>query len=206
MNEQDEDLRERLARLDPVSSSCPVDPSTSPRAHELLERIMLTSKHATETTTTTATWRRSTSWAVAAAAVLALGAGGFVATRGASTPATPETTLSLTAPGGGDGTSMASCMMFSVDILQQMPLAFGGTVTDIDGDRATLRVDHWYKGGSASLVSVSVPSGNISVDAVAFTPGTRYLVTATDGTVNACGYTGEATPDLEQAFAQAFTP
>jgi hypothetical protein len=34
--------------------------------------------------------------------------------------------------------------------------------------------------------------------------GQRYLLTATDGTVNGCGFIGPASPELEHAFAQAF--
>ncbi len=37
-----------------------------------------------------------------------------------------------------------------------------------------------------------------------FRVGERYLVTATDGTVNGCGFSGPATPELERAFEEAF--
>jgi hypothetical protein len=70
----------------------------------------------------------------------------------------------------------------------------------------TLDVDRWFKGGSADVVTVAVPERNTSIGTVELVEGKRYLVTATNGTVNACGYTGEATPDLEAAFEQAFTP
>jgi hypothetical protein len=39
---------------------------------------------------------------------------------------------------------------------------------------------------------------------VEFADGQTYLVTATDGTVNGCGYSGLATPELQSAFDSAF--
>ena len=204
-NDQD-DLRARLARLDPVPASTPVDPLTGPRAQELLERVMLTTENTPETHGSTPAWRRPAALVAAAAAVLAIGVGSVVATDGGGGTKAGKTTLSLKAPGGGGGTTMNSCIMFSVDILKDMPLAFGGTVTDISGDTVTLDVDRWFKGGTADVVTVTTPAANTSVGTVEFTKGTRYLVTATDGTVNSCGYTSEATPDLERSFEQAFTP
>jgi hypothetical protein len=101
-------------------------------------------------------------------------------------------------------------------------MAFAGTVTAVS-DRTvptlsdmtvTLRVDHWYKGGTADVVTLTTltshaltPTTSAGVeDGVEFVQGKRYLVTATNGTVNGCGFTGEATPELEKAFAEAFGP
>lgn len=198
-------LRARLARLDPIPGSVPVDLPTSPSAQTLLERTMLTTEPTPQTSTRT--WRRPALLAAAAAAVIALGVGGVVAAVGgdANSPKTPRTTLALTSQNSG-GPSMGSCIRFSVDILRDMPLAFGGTVTEVGDGSVQLSVDHWYKGGDADVVTIAVPPRNTSVGTVDFVEGTRYLVTATDGTVNACGYTGEATPDLVKAFDEAFAP
>jgi hypothetical protein len=202
--EQDEDLRSRLARTDPMPASIPVDPSTSPRAQELLETVMLTTEHTADVAASAPRWRRPAALVAAAAAVVAIGVGSVVATNGGSTPAKPKTTLALRGPAVHPG--MNACIRFSVDILKDMPVAFGGTVASVGPDTVTIDVDRWFKGGSADVVTIAVPGFNTSVGTVQFVQGTRYLVTATDGTVNACGYTGEATPDLETAFERAFTP
>jgi hypothetical protein len=143
----------------------------------------------------------------AAAAVLALGVGTAVLAGGGDSPAAKaKTTLGLKAPASAGGPVMGSCIMFSVDILKDMPVAFGGTVTGVSAGTVTLDVDRWFKGGGADVVTIAVPETNTSVGTVDFVQGKRYLVTATDGTVNSCGYTGEATQDLEASFEQAFTP
>ncbi len=37
-----------------------------------------------------------------------------------------------------------------------------------------------------------------------FRDGGQYLITASGGTVNGCGFSGPATPDLTRAFEEAF--
>lgn len=206
MTTDDDVLRARLARLDPMPPTVPVDLPTSPRAHELLERAMLTTEPTPDTTAPSA-WRRPAALAAAAAAVVALGVGGLVAAGdNGSATRKPPSTLALRLPDAAGGVSMGSCIRFDVAILRDMPLAFGGTVTAVDGDSVTLDVDHWYKGGSADVVTLATTGQSVALDGVEFTQGTRYLVAATDGVVNSCGYTGEATPDLAKAFDEAFAP
>lgn len=199
MTDDQDDLRVRLARLDPTvgQAAAPSSPDLSPRAHELLERTMNTP----DVTTNPA--RR---WLVAAAAAATLTAGGIglaLQQDGGATPKKAPTTLALHLPGGA---SMMSCMQFSTDILKDMSPAFAGTVTSVADGTVTLSVDHWYAGGTADLVTLAAPDAGVmtSIDGVEFETGKRYLVTAAEGTVNSCGYTGLATPDLEQAFATAF--
>jgi hypothetical protein len=111
-------------------------------------------------------------------------------------------TMDLSATGGD---TMASCMMFDVATLAEMSPAFAGTVVELEDSVATLEVDRWYAGGDAERVAISYTPG---MDALIGTPDFqvdgRYLITAADGTVNGCGYSGPATPDLEAAFAEAF--
>jgi hypothetical protein len=201
-----DELRARLAQLDPMPDSIPVDLPTSPLAQTLLERAMLTTEPTPETSTPMR--RRRALLAAAAAVVLALGIGGFLALGddNGGRADKPKTTLALKTQDTGGGASMGSCIMFSVDILKDMPVAFGGTVTQVGEGSVEIAVDRWYKGGDADVVTVATPPTNTSVATVEFAKGKRYLVTATDGTVNSCGYTGEATPDLVKAFDQAFTP
>ena len=201
----DDELRSRLSRLDPAPAGSPVDPVTSPRAQELVERAMQTS----ETETSELAPRRRPWLLPLAAAVLAIAVVGAVfAFSGGSGGGN--------APGGEDPTTLAlelppsdvasSCVVFDVQFLAEMPVAFAGTVTAIDGEQITLDVDRWYRGGDADLVTVAVAEGQTSaaLDGVDFREGERYLVSATDGTVNGCGFSGPAEPQLEQAFEQAF--
>lgn len=205
-NEQDDDLRARLARLDPMPASIPVDPPTSPRAQDLLERVMLTTEQTFDPPAPAPRWRRPAVLAAAAVAVLAVGVGALVAgSGGGSSPAKHRTTLALQAP-PPPRPGMNACIRFSVDLLKEKPVAFGGTVTSVSPGLVTLSVDRWFKGGSADVVTVGVPERNTAVGTIEMVQGKRYLVSATDGTVNTCGYSGEATPDLEAAFEQAFTP
>ena len=83
-------LRDRLAQLDPMPDSVPVDLPTSPRAQQILERAMLTTEPTPGTgshISDTPLWRRPALLATAAAAVIAL-AGGIVALDNGSTSPT----------------------------------------------------------------------------------------------------------------------
>jgi hypothetical protein len=201
----DDELRARLARLDPVPASIPVDPPTSPRAQDLLERAMLTTEQIHEPPVAAPRWRRPAVLAAAAVAVVALGVAALLTGGGGSSPAKHRTTLALQAP-APPRPGMNACVRFTVDLLREKPVAFGGTVTSVSPGLVTLDVDHWYKGGSADVVTVAVPDRNTAVGTIEMVQGKRYLVSAMDGTVVTCGYSGEATPDLEAAYAQAFTP
>jgi hypothetical protein len=111
--------------------------------------------------------------------------------------------LTLQVPSSGVA---GSCIQFDVAFLRDMPVAFAGTVTAVTDSAVSLDVDRWYKGGTADTVSVEVPDGQSSaaLDGVDFVDGEQYLVTATDGTVNGCGFSGPATPELKKAYAEAF--
>ena len=212
----DDELRTRLARLDPAPAGSPVDPVTSPRAQDLVERAMQTPETQTVPTPDPAdelAARRRRPWliplvaaallAVVVAAVLVVSGGGRVGDTPGGDGATEDpTTLALSlAPSDVAG----SCMMFDVEVLAQMPVALAGTVTSIEPRRVTLDVDRWYRGGDADLVTIGVQDSNsVALDGVEFVEGERYLVTATDGVINGCGFSGPATPELEQAFEEAF--
>lgn len=209
------ELRERLARLDPARHPPAVDLTAGPSAHELMERIMLTEPtHDTDSPAAdadpvrTPVWRRPRTLlaagvaAAAAAAVITVVAvqpGGHAKTG-------HGTTLTLTLPAAAGGTSINSCIPFDVAVLRDMPVAFAGTVSAVSDTAVTISVDHWYRGGSADTVTLDQPGSGVpvSIDGVDFRTGERYLVTATNGNVNGCGYSGPATPDLERAFADAF--
>jgi hypothetical protein len=113
-----------------------------------------------------------------------------------------EPALELSA-GGGDG--MMSCLAFDPAVLAEMPLAFEGTARVVDGDQVTLDVDRWFKGGEADEVVLVAPLGlEALIGGISFEVGRQYLVSATDGQVNYCGFSGEATPELRAGFESAF--
>lgn len=107
---------------------------------------------------------------------------------------------------GPDTPSMASCIPFSVDVLADMPIAFSGTVTGHVGDDLLITVDVWYQGPGTTQVRLMAPDTSMTSleGAVDFRQGSRYLVTATNGVVNYCGYSGPWTQQSADAFAKAF--
>jgi hypothetical protein len=202
MRQPDDELRARLRRLDPAGD-LPVDPVTSPRAASSMERAVHTLE---PTPVSRAPWRtRLLAGAAVLGAAAAVTAGVLLTgTDEDSAPADAPSTLVLDLP-APDAT--ASCLPFDVATLAGMSPAFAGTVVEVDEDSVLLDVDRWYAGGDAERVELAARGG----DAVAlgygidFLRGERYLVTAAQGTVNGCGYSGPATPEFERAFDEAFT-
>jgi ribosomal protein L2 len=86
-----------------------------------------------------------------------------------------------------------------------MSPAFGGTVVELTDTVATIEVDRWFTGGDAEVVEINYTPG---FEALIGTPtlevGQRYLITATDGVVNGCGYSGVATPTTKRPSSEAF--
>ena len=191
-------LRERLARLDPMHPG--VD--TEPLSRDHLEAIMSTPVIEQPETVPA---QKSNRWLVgiAAAAALVVAIGGAIALTGDGTdPVASGPPLELTA-GGND--PMAMCIAFSVEELAKAPLAFEGTVTTVEGDTVTLDVDHWFKGGDADEVILNAPQGmEALIASIPFQVGGQYLITAYDGNVNYCGFSGPSTPEFRASFEQAF--
>lgn len=145
--------------------------------------------------------------AMAAAAALAVVGGGAYAFLGGSDPAdTPDSTVTTLALPAGSGTSINSCVPFDVQYLRDMPVAFSGSATEVGDDSVTLEVDRWYKGGDANVVRLAnYDLSTVSLDGFTFEQGDRYLITATEGTVNFCGFSGPWNQELADAFDEAFS-
>lgn len=188
----DDDLRVRLAAANPIPPSEPVDPIGSDRSRELMEDIM-----STAASPTTGRHRARLAGAVAVALVAVVGAVAVFTNLQSDSPP-----LVLTADGGD---ALASCLPFDVATLAEMSPAFAGTVVEMTDSVATMEVDRWFTGGDAESVELRYTPG---FEALIGTPslevGQRYLITATDGVVNGCGYSGPATPEYEAAFEEAF--
>ena len=194
----DDDLRNRMAASDPTPPSEPVDPITSDRARALMEDIMSTP---TTATTQPRVDQRRFRLVGAVAAALALVVGGAAIFGGLGSGDQPAP-LVLTANGGD---AMASCLPFDVATLAGMSPAFAGTVIELTDSVATIKVDRWFTGGDAETVEVNyTPGFEALIGTPALEVGQRYLITASDGAVNGCGYSGIATPDYESAFDEAF--
>lgn len=201
MTEPDDELRARLSGIDPMRPTVTPEPLSRQRAAEILEPTMLIDESTPDPTAVSP--RRFRPALLAAAAALVIVAGILVSLSARGSGPAGANTLALSAPGG---TVMSSCVRFDVAILRDMPVAFAGTATAVTPSAVTLQVDHWYTDGTADVVSIALPDSHssASLDGVDFRQGTRYLVTATGGVVNGCGFSGEATPELEAAFAEAF--
>jgi hypothetical protein len=147
--------------------------------------------------------RRYTVLVAAAAVVVMVVVGGFLAFRDdGGGGGTDVAAVELTA---GPSDSLSSCLALDPAFLADMPLAFKGTVQAVEGDQVTLGVDRWYKGGDAEAVHITAPQGlEALLGAVDFVVGESYLVSATDGVVNYCGFSGPATPELQGVYDAAF--
>ena len=188
----DDELRAALAAADPAPRSVP------PLSRELLERTMTTTL---ETPAETPARRRTWLPAAAAAAVVVAAAGAYALTSGGE-----QSELRLALP-GADGTSMMTCIPVEARFLADMPVALAGTVTDVSEQEVRLDVTRWYKGGDADAVVLTNLSADMQalLGATDFRTGQDYLVSATnDGTVNACGFTGPASADLQKVYDEAF--
>lgn len=144
-------------------------------------------------------------WLAAAAVAIVAMAAGAVLVGGdddddAPVASGPPLELSL-----GASDTMASCVPTSAEFLADMPVAFAGTATEVGDAQVTLTVDEWYAGGDAGTVVLDAPAGmEALIDGFTFEEGTHYLVSATEGRVNFCGFSGPATAELQAIYDEAF--
>lgn len=179
----DEELRARLRRTDPAATL----PAAAP---EQVSRLV------EETMSRTHTRR----WALPAAAALVLVTAGTawamtrpadVDPRAVPIPApSAARTVELTAGG-----IQAKCREPEASRLSEISdFAFEGTVTGITGGVVTLGISQVFRGEWAGAVRVR-QAGETSEQMLGsgkFEKGRKYLVSASEGTVMICGYSGEA--------------
>jgi hypothetical protein len=220
MTDDDQLLRDQLRALDPAASLPAAEPA---RVARLLEETRSDERDSDlpETRATGVHERSRLTWLVAAAAVLliagvvgafvllergtdevpAAGPGASADAGGASAGAATATTLSVP-PNAGAG----RCAVPSAEILARQSLAFDGVVTEIADGLITLTPSIFYAGDPTDVVRVEAPPEVLQqlLLAVEFEVGSRYLVSASQGRVSVCGYSGPWSPDLEQLFVEAF--
>lgn len=206
MNE--DELRDRIGRLDPVPDDVAVEPLTTPSSRARMEQIMntpLTPDAASNDKQRVPTSR--TRWIVGAVAALALVVAGLAITTlgdddSDDVAAGPPLVLTL-----GAEDLMASCAVLDPAILGATSPAFAGTATAIDGEIVTLTVDRWYAGGDEATTTVELTAQagmEALIGGFALETGEQYLISATEGSVNFCGLSGPASPELQAVYDQAF--
>jgi hypothetical protein len=226
----DERLRALLRGGDPAGSLPPADPAGLSR---LLEDIMSADLDVRPAAPDAAVPHRRTraTWLVAAAAVAAIAAGGAFAVAGltggdagapqadqpaASTiPSTSDQTNGKTdanTPVAGQTTELTvaangRCVAEpTAEMLAQYDQAFEGTVTSVEGDTITLDTTAVYQGQVGETVTVTAPPNTLEARAnpIHFEPGGTYLLSAYQGSVSMCGFSGAATQELQSLYQKAF--
>lgn len=106
----------------------------------------------------------------------------------------------------GEGDALASCLPVDAETLSEMAPAFKATATEVDGETVTLTVDTWYAGADrAEAVELHATQGlEALIGGIDFQVGEQYLISATQGSVNYCGYSGPADATLTALFEEAF--
>jgi hypothetical protein len=107
-------------------------------------------------------------------------------------------------PAAGGG-GVASCLVYDPANLPTFEVVFDGTVTAIDGDQVTFEVNTGWKGAEGSI-TLTAPEENIAITGPLpdFAVGERYLVTASGGTISACGYSLDYDAETAASWAAAF--
>lgn len=215
--DRDDELRTLLRRSDPSRSLEPADPAGLAR---LLEDTMtdLDTRPVHLGTRDTGTRDRGPfTWLVAAAAAaIILGAGGVALSGlGGDDPAPQATDPTSTGPTTDEAnvTQLTAgppvtgrCAVPTPATVGTAEQAFAGTVTAIEGDTVTLQTTDVYTGEVAGEVQVAAPPEHLQalISAVQFEVGGSYLVSATDGQVSVCGFSGQASGPLQQLYNEAF--
>lgn len=209
-----DELRDRLSRADPARDLPDVAEAGRGLA-ELLEDIMRTEPESPPRTDpdgvapnrpasrSVPRRRRLALAAVAVAACAALAVGIMAVLDGDGEGGSAGEVLALRST---EGDALAACLPVTAEFMAEMPVAFAATATAVEGTQVTLAVDRWYTGGDADTVVVTqAPEVSMAlIGGVEFVEGASYLVTATDGVVNACGFSGPDTPELRAVFDDAF--
>jgi len=99
----------------------------------------------------------------------------------------------------------ASCLVYDPANLPDFDSVFDGTVTAISGDEVTFKVNEGWKNADGSI-TLTAPRVDIAISGPQpeFKVGSRYLVTASDTTISACGYTLDYAADAAATWAAAF--
>lgn len=212
--DEDPQLRALLAQSDPARSLTPADPHGLARLLEDTVSNDLDTRTDLPQQTTELRRRGPLAWLVAAAAVVAIAGGGYAAVssmqdNGTVEQAGPSTSpvdepvvVTLQAPAAME----VRCAVPTPELLGSAEIAFAGTVTAVDGDVVTLAPTETYAGETADEVEVTGMRPDLRAlgGQPEFVVGGTYLVSATGGQLSACGFSGEASPELQNLYDLAF--
>ena len=187
-DDEDDDLRARLRRVDPAHDLAPLDEGRTRAVAARAAATAAPGRHGVPR-------RRG----VLVGAVLAVAAAAVVVTLvGGRDPAVTR----LTAPAVDVS---ASCAVLTPELLAQHALAFRARVVAVEDGRVSLEVTHRFTGEVEDEVRVEQPADDLAELAPAqFEVGVDYLVTADAGTLSACGQTGPDSPELRALYEAAF--
>ena len=111
-------------------------------------------------------------------------------------------------PIGGGG--MAMCIQYSDEQLLQAQYAFDGTLLsgNDDGTKATFEVHEWYRGGEGATVELDAAGllgyGPQALLGLNLMIGEHYLISGSDGYVNACGFSVTYDTVIADHWAEIF--
>jgi hypothetical protein len=217
----DDRLRALLRGGDPAGSLTPAAPAA---LESLLEDVMsadLEIRPADPGSDGRPRRTRAT-WLVAAAAVAAIAAGGAFAVTGLSgddAGAPQADQPARTTPQGNTGiagqttrlragTPQDRCQAPTPELLAQYDQAFEGTVTSVAGGTITFQTTDVYHGQVGSTVELDSPPAGVAKmltgGATTYQVGQTYVVSAYQGAVSMCGYSGLASSPLQQIYKEAF--
>ncbi|BEL08534.1 hypothetical protein Q0Z83_067250 [Actinoplanes sichuanensis] len=195
----DDDLRARLRRADPAAA---LEPASPAQVAHLVEETMS---------------RNTRRWAlpVAAALVLLVGGAAWAATR----PSAPQPVAAPASSASAPAATAGSVVLFTTGmqakcrepeatrLAESADFAFEGTVQKIENGRVTLAVARVFRGSTVGQVEVAQEgeSSETMLGSGKFEMGRDYLVSAAEGSVLICGYSGEADSiGLRELYEAAF--
>ncbi len=117
-------------------------------------------------------------------------------------------------PSVGGGEALGSCVeQYSPSTLAKRSWAFDGTVkssmkatTETGADSVTFAVNHWFKGGTSSSITVETYGlgGVTSAGSISGQVGERMLVTGEEDSLWTCGFTQPYTETVAADWSAAF--
>jgi len=104
----------------------------------------------------------------------------------------------------------AMCIQYTEEMLADQEMAFDGTLVsaNADGSEVVFEVHRWFKGGEGAQVTLSaqglIGEQSLALVGARLEVGQRYLISATDGYVWACGFSLTYDTALAEHWAELF--
>lgn len=95
------------------------------------------------------------------------------------------------------------CAPVTPETLRDAPIAFSGTVVEVEDDKVVLEAHHWFAGEEAEEVVIETSTYGYLHD-LALIEDNDYLIASGEGEVGTCTGSGEQTHARVIAFDEAF--